>query len=220
MNDFWTVVRWLRRGKSLGRTLQNLAFSEICLSGTILDVGGGGKKRFPSYRLFMQTTPDCQWTVADYDRGLQPDLCFDANRNWPVQSQSFDRVLLINCVNLFPEPQFVMHEAARVLRSGGKLIAGVIMITHEVPEPGDYFRCTSQGGRLLAEQAGLTVEALLPYSGRIGCLVDLIRPYLRKLCLFLPAALFAYWLDPVLEKHVAFERRHPLHSGYIVIAHK
>ena len=220
MSDFRIFVRELRRGKSLGRTLLNLVFSRITLSGLILDVGGGGRKRLPSYRLFMQTTPDCAWMTADYDRTLQPQLCFDANRRWPVKDGACDSVLLSNCLYIFPHPQFVLQEAARVLRTGGQLVVVAPLVFQESPEPTDYFRFTSQGIRLLVQNAGLNVAALTPFGGRFTCVVDLMRPYLKKLCLFLPAAIVARWSDRVCQKRVAFESRHPVAFGYIVVARK
>ncbi len=123
MGEFKTVVRELCRGKSLGRIQQNLLFRRISLSGKILDIAGGGKQRIPSYRRFMQLASDCTWTIADYDSALQPDIRFDATRSWPMADQVFDYVVCVNSLYIFPNPQFIIHEGARVLNTSGKLVA-------------------------------------------------------------------------------------------------
>jgi hypothetical protein len=48
---------------------------------------------------------------------------------------------------------------------------------------------------MLVRNTGLEIEEFIPLGGRFSCAVDLIRPYLRKMCLFLPMALLAHTLD-------------------------
>jgi hypothetical protein len=105
MNFWMTLIREIFRGKSLLRSVENLAFTQVRVSGKILDVAGGGRKRRPSYRRFIQSSPDSEWTMADYDQTSRPDLCFDANRCWPIADESFDTVMIIK---LFLESIFTL----------------------------------------------------------------------------------------------------------------
>lgn len=214
------VFRELWRGKSLGRTLQNFGLSRFKLSGSTLDVGGGGRKRTPSYRDFLQEDIGHQWMVSDYNAVHAPDFCFDAAGNWPVVEESVDNVLLINCLYIFPDPEAVLKEARRILKPGGRLLLTAPLLFHEAAEPSDYFRFTSQGIRMLIERSGLEVQDVVPYGGRFCSMVDLSAPYLKKLLLFLPVALSAYCLDRVCSARLTFERKHPAPSGYLAMAGK
>ncbi len=220
MHAFMTLIRELSRGKSLLRSIENLEFTKIRVSGKILDVAGGGRIRRPSYRRFMQISPDSEWTMADYAHTLRPDLCFDANHCWPMADESFDTVLVINSLHIFRHPEFVLQQATRVLRPQGRLIVTAPLIFNESPEPSDHYRFTSQCIRTLVQDAGLEIEQFIPMGGRFSCVVDLIRPYLRKLFLFLPMALLAHTFDSILKDRVAFERIHLARFGFIVIAKK
>lgn len=216
MNQLRVFYQELRQGKSLFRTLQNLVFADIVLSGAILDVAGG---KDPSYKRFLKTDSDSKWFRADYNPSYQPDFQFDASEQWPITDDSFDTVLLINCLYIFKNPQGVVREAARVLRKGGKLVVAVPMVFHESPEPADYHRFTSEGIRLLIENAGMAVETVRPHGGRFTCAVDLLSGYLKKIHLFLPLVFVAQYLDGVLGQN-QYEQRHPIHCGYVVVAVK
>lgn len=202
------------------RALQNIQLSNIRLSGRVLDVAGGGRERHPSYRKFLQVEPGVEWLMTDYDSTYSPDLCFDAGRVWPFEDETFDEVLLINSLHIFSDPQFLFTEAGRVLKCGGRFVVAPPFIFHEIAEPTDYFRFTSQGLTLLVERAGLRLEKLIPYGGRFASVAELLRPYLVKLHLFLPFAVAAYWTDLFVNASVKFEEWHPAHPGHIVIAKK
>jgi SAM-dependent methyltransferase len=131
MNFWMTLIREIFRGKSLLRSVENLAFTQVRVSGKILDVAGGGRKRRPSYRRFIQSSPDSEWTMADYDQTSRPDLCFDANRCWPIADESFDTVMIINSLHIFQHPESVLQQAARVLRPQGRLLVTAPLIFNE-----------------------------------------------------------------------------------------
>jgi SAM-dependent methyltransferase len=208
-----TLSRELRNGKSLQRAILNMALAEVELGGRILDVGGVQQA---SYRRFIRTARDGIWTVANYDAASGPDLCFDAGQRWPTGDASYDCVLLINCLYIFPDPGQVIREADRTLKPGGQLIFTFPFMFHEAPEPSDYHRMTRAGAALLAESAGLVVDSTLSIGGRFCCAVELLGAYLRKLRLYSMAARTAYWLDSKGQ-----DRSPPsAYAGTLVRAHK
>lgn len=213
----YAFIKELWRGKSISRTLQNFALHEIQLSGNILDVAGGKQ---PSYKRFLKTEGTCQWKRADFNNDYNPDFCFDATKTWPIEDNSFDWVLLINCLYIFSEPVFVLKEARRVLKKGGQLLFTAPLIWHESPEPTDYFRYTSQGIEYLVKQSKLEPNKLIPYGGRFSAAINLCQYYLRKVFLFLPLALLAHKLDRWVIKYSSLETKHPAHCGYIACAKK
>lgn len=89
----------------------------------------------------------------------------------PVADGACDRVLSIVVLEHTAEPQRVLDEFYRVLRSGGTVHMVVPHMWEEHQRPHDYFRYTSSGVRLLAERAGfriLRVEAVGGFFWLLG----------------------------------------------------
>lgn len=163
----------------------------------------------------MAVDEGSRWIVADYDAKHRPDICFDAGSEWPVAQSSYDQVLLMNCLYLFPDPLVTLAHARKALQRGGRLILTAPFLWHECPEPVDYYRFTRQGIRLLVEKVGFSDIRVIPYAGRFISVVDLLMPYLQRLRLF---ALAAQAFDPLALKASSVESGHPAHHGYVVEA--
>jgi SAM-dependent methyltransferase len=89
----------------------------------------------------------------------QPDYLYDG-RSLPFESKSFDTVICIEVLEHTPDPQNLLNEIARVVKSDGIVVlsAPFSMRLHE--EPHDYFRYTPHGFRELFARAGLDIEKL------------------------------------------------------------
>jgi SAM-dependent methyltransferase len=210
------ILKEISRGKTPQRTYQNLAFREVELNGKVLDVAGG---RNPSFKRFVRGT-QTGWVVAEIDPKYRPDLCFDASGRWPVPDESYDCVLLINCLYLLPDPAYTVREAARVAAKGGTVVFSAPFLWNESKEPTDFFRFTADGAAGLAEKGGLTVKRVIPYGGRFISALDLVFPYLRGVGLGLPSVFAAHLLDGLARRYGKFEARHPAPCGHLVVAQK
>lgn len=74
----------------------------------------------------MIATDYSEGMIAQAKKGKYPDnLCFEVAdaMNLPYEDNSFDVVLISNCLHLLPEPEKALSEIDRVLRNNGILIA-------------------------------------------------------------------------------------------------
>lgn len=89
------------------------------------------------------------------------DVFADAAR-LPFADESLDTVLATEVLEHLTEPARSLAEMARVLRPGGRLLLTVPFCEplHFLPQ--DYWRFTPSSLRLMAEAAGLEIEAIRP----------------------------------------------------------
>jgi SAM-dependent methyltransferase len=88
-------------------------------------------------------------------------VCGDMEK-LPFEERSFDQVLLLNCLTYAKEPERAIREAARVLRTGGSLIA-VTLAPHQHQRIVERYNHRQNGFepselKRLFEAAGLTTE--------------------------------------------------------------
>jgi SAM-dependent methyltransferase len=76
----------------------------------------------------------------------------------PKPDGFFDAIICNAVLEHVANPEEVMHEFARVCKSGGFLYLGVPFLQPEHKDPTDYQRYTADGLALLAERHGFTVE--------------------------------------------------------------
>ncbi len=148
----WLIHRLMRQG------MASVAGS---IHGRLLDVGCGTRPYAP---LFAGRVSRYIGVERDRARYVQADIWGDV-LFLPVKDNSFDTVLCNQVLEHVPEPQHMMGEMARVLKTGGTLIltAPHIWELHEVPH--DYYRYTPYGLRYLAEKAGLIVVDVRALAG-------------------------------------------------------
>ncbi len=117
----------------------------------ILDYGCGGS---PYRSLF----PNSEYVRADFTPCAGLDLLLPGDSSLPVPDSCFDMVLSTQVLEHVPEPAHYIGECFRVLKSGGSLV----LTTHGLFEdhgcPYDFQRWTSDGLRLLIEQAGFQMK--------------------------------------------------------------
>ena len=115
----------------------------------------------------------------------------------PFQSGAFDAVKATEVLEHVPDPAAALRECARVLRSGGHLVATAPFLERLHGDPGDYARYTeTMWARLLAE-AGLRPVRIAPQGGYFTHLAGLVR----FLVLRAPAGVrrLGYGLFPLLD---------------------
>lgn len=100
------------------------------------------------------------WQIME--RVKVPVQVFGDGARLPIRDASVDTVLSTEVLEHVPDPERLVHEMARVVRPGGKVLMTVPFIQplHELPS--DYFRFTPSSLRVFCERAGLEVLSLTP----------------------------------------------------------
>jgi SAM-dependent methyltransferase len=126
--------------------------------GQTLDVGCG-EKPFAAFASRAVTS----WVGFDVPESASADVHGYAE-GLPFPDASFETVLCTEVLEHVEKPQQVLHEIARVLRSGGHLILTTPFYWPLHEEPYDFFRYTTHGLRHLLEDVGLEVVELRPLA--------------------------------------------------------
>lgn len=209
-----TLIAELARGKGIWRAMLYRAMrnSGLALQSPILDIGSGAQ---PGYWRIMGLRKDAVISM-DSNAAVEPSVVRDASLPFPWNDGYFGTVFLMNCLYAFPDPSSVMKEACRVLRSGGTAAMSFPLVFPYTPEPGDYFRFTEDGIRMLCTKAGFHAPRVIPVGGRWTAVAYLAFPFqslvtlpVFAVALFLDRALYCLW--PALS---------PIPIGYFVIARK
>ncbi len=165
----------------------------------------------------------------DLTRDSDADCLADANA-LPFPRACFHLVVSQETVEHLPDPFAAVQEMASVLRPGGALYLQMPFVIGYHPGPEDYWRFTGAGMRRLIEQAGLSVERVVPgIGGGTGLhriLVEFVAGAAARVLRssYLPikglAALLFYplkWLDSWMLKGPEKDR---IAGGYIGIGRK
>lgn len=162
--SYQTLLQETLRGKTLGRTLQNLRISSITLTGQGLDLGARDKQS--SYYRFVQLDPETQITYTDKEPQQEGVLHVDLEQSIPVADASQDFLLLMNVLNYLDDQATCVSECHRVLKPGASLIGCSPFITSVLlPEQGDRRHLTAAALRALFEQNGFNDIVIEPLGG-------------------------------------------------------
>jgi SAM-dependent methyltransferase len=140
--------------------------------GRLLDMGCGHIPFYDTYRSLVSENVCIDWSNTLHVNPFL-DHVLDLASPLPFADSSFDTVLLTDVLEHIAEPQKVMSEISRLLRSGGKLILGVPFLYWIHEEPHDYHRYTEFALRRFADLSGLRTIELEAYGGLPEVIVDL-----------------------------------------------
>ncbi len=181
LNPYWIERRYLRRAA------QRLA---PMARGTLLDIGGGER---PYGELFapyvdryvgLEYPPMCDNLVPEiWD--LLPRVrhvvdVWGSGNALPFASESVDSVLLCEVIEHVPDPERILREACRVLRSGGRALVTVPFLVPLHQLPYDYYRFTEEGLRVLFTRVGLRAESIEPRGNSAAATGCLLTQYLLR----------------------------------------
>jgi len=196
-------------------------------SGTVIDFGCGTRPFEADILLYAKEYIGLDW--GNTLHGTHADVIADLNKPLPIANASADHVVSFEVIEHLAEPATMLCEAARVLRSGGRLTLSAPFQWWIHEEPWDYQRFTRYGLDYQLRKAGFTEISITPTSGFWSMWLlkfnyqtkRLIRGP-RALRMILRALLTpAWWLNqtiaPWLDK-IWLEERET--AGYFVTARK
>ena len=165
------------------------------MSGRVLDIGAAD-------RWIESNLPaNAEYVALDYPStgrdlyGSRPDVFGDGAR-LPFVDGCLDAVLCLEVLEHVPEPEAVLKEIARVLKSGGRACITMPFLYPLHDAPFDFQRFTEYGLRRSIRQAGLEITGLrksghaIRTAGLLTCLAIAGGVYTRRgwvKWLFLPA---------------------------------
>jgi SAM-dependent methyltransferase len=130
------------------------------IRGVVLDVGCGAQP----YRHLIP--PEVTYQAIDYSGAEKffgysmPDTIYYEGDVWPIADASVDTVLCTETLEHVPEPAVMLAEAARCLKTGGRLILTVPFAARWHYIPHDYWRFTPSGLERLLSAAGFAQIAI------------------------------------------------------------
>ena len=145
------VIKQLLAGKSLTRSLFNLAIERYEIHGDVLDLGS--KNGTSSYYQHIKQSADCKITFTDLVPG--PGVSqVDVEKPFPFPDACFDTVITFHLMEHVYEFWHMPKEIYRVLKPGGTLIVAVPFIHEYHGDPNDYWRMSDDALCRLFESAG------------------------------------------------------------------
>lgn len=133
--------------------------------GIVLDVGGSDAP-------YRKDVPHTRYLRLDIDSSSKPDILGDAHEiRW--ESGHFDTTLAIDVLEHVREPQRVVDEMRRVLKSGGICITSTPFLYPYHPGPEDHYRFTSDSLKhLFREFSHVEIHA---FGNRLQVLWQLVN---------------------------------------------
>jgi len=210
-------MKWIWRGKSARRAFLNIEVSKcVALQGFVLDIGGKGQ---PSYREVLQNTDRTTWVVMDISPSKEVSVLGDLT-SMPLKEETFNAVICFNVLEHVYYYHSALGEIRRVLKRNGILYGYVPFICNVHPAPSDYWRFTADCLNRCLNDAGFSVDSIIPHCGVFISCFDLVSFVTNKIppVRFLLAALLLLadsllgWFRP------SYAQRFPV--GYFFIGRK
>jgi len=198
------------------------------IKGTVYDLGCGERPYEEDILKVADKYIGVDWGGTLHN--LKADIVSNLNKPLPIDSETADTVTSFQVMEHLCEPQTMLNEAFRILKSGGNILLTVPFQwwVHEAPH--DYFRYTPYGLKYMFEKSGFTDIKVIPSSGFFVMWILKMnyfssrfirgpRPLKWMLKLVLtPLWFILQWLAPMLDK---LDRHPELEAGsYIVTARK
>jgi SAM-dependent methyltransferase len=129
------------------------------LEGLVLNVGSGLDMRPFGRR------------VVRLDRyAPAPTVRADVSSALPFRDGSFDAAVCTEVLEHVADPRGVLHELARVVRPGGRVVVTVPFVFHYHEDPRDYRRYTPVGLGAALDEAGFDVELAAGLGNKLTAL--------------------------------------------------
>ncbi|MGY0613168.1 class I SAM-dependent methyltransferase [Luteimonas sp. A501] len=197
------------------------------ITGAVIDLGCGTRPFEADIMASATSYLGVDWGNSLH--GSHADVVADLNTRLPLESGIADHVVSFEVMEHLAEPNVMLSEAHRILRSGGRLTLSVPFQwwVHEAPY--DYYRYTCHGLEHMLTKAGFYEIKVRPTSGfwSMMCLklnyqlIRLVRGP-KPLRVMLRAFLIPFWftgqtVSPLLDRYWREPRET---AGYFVTARK
>lgn len=150
----------------------SIAIPKLC-RGKLLGLGCGKAPLYEAYKSYVNKVE-----LADWQNSLHINPCIDhvidLSKSIPLPDDSYDTIILSDVLEHIPNPDHLMREISRILSKNGILILNVPFYYWIHEEPYDYYRYTQYGLQALCEQAGLSLESVVPLGGVLEVISDII----------------------------------------------
>lgn len=188
----------------------------IAFSGKVLDIGGKKDNKRGKFRPPLDTVSS--WEYLNIDKDTDPDYVCSAD-NIPVESETFDMILLCEVLEHLEKPFDVLVEAHRVLKKDGQIIISMPFLNAIHADPYDFQRWTDVKLRLELENSGFQAINIMPMGSLFAVIYDLLyvstsNKFVRKLILYPLSFLFKLF-DRMMES-----RALKINTGYFIDAKK
>jgi SAM-dependent methyltransferase len=140
--------------------------------GDLVDLGCGNA---PLAGIYGPLVKSCLW--VDWQNTLHTAFRLDVEANLneplPLESGSFDTVILTDVLEHLQRPELLLSEVFRILRPGGKAIIGVPFLYSLHEEPYDYYRYTRHKLLAFGEEFGFETVSLSEVGGPLDVIHDI-----------------------------------------------
>jgi ubiquinone/menaquinone biosynthesis C-methylase UbiE len=132
--------------RSYRRTIldEDLEKAKKYIKGLVLDVGGGRK------RGFFKRPKESEWLILDINKKFSPNIVADA-QDLPIKSSEIDVLKCTELLEHVENPERVLKESHRVLKTNGILILSVPFNFGIHGDPHDFQRFTDYKLKKLLE---------------------------------------------------------------------
>ncbi len=210
-------------------TIDKILLKNVGLyKGVVYDLGCGERPYESFFLQYAQRYVGVDWSNTPHT--LRADIIADLNKPLPIESEVADVIISISVLEHLCEPQIMLKEAHRILKSDGSIFLQVPWQwwIHEAPY--DFYRYSPFGLKYQFEKSGFTDVQVQPTAGYFSTtvlkfnyftlrLIKLPKPIRAVLKgIFIPFWFIGQSLAPLLDK---IDRDWILEApGYWVVAKK
>ncbi|MBS4067184.1 MAG: methyltransferase domain-containing protein [Sulfurimonas sp.] len=156
---------------TLRRYYLDQKLSSFPFTGKVLDVGGNRKRR-GTFRIPYADVE--RWDLVNIDPTVEPDYCCSAEAI-PVDTCSYDYVVLTEVLEHLEHPECVLKECFRVLKQDGTILVSMPFLFPVHADPYDYQRWTADKLYLTLRNCGFSNILVEPMGNLIAVMHDLLH---------------------------------------------
>jgi SAM-dependent methyltransferase len=139
--------------------------AQLSPGSLVLDAGAGEAQYKPEFTRAGHRYLGIDLGVGEEDWSYHGVNALARIEELPFHANTFDAMLSIAVLEHTPYPRKSLHEMARALCPGGRLMIIVPTMWEEHQMPNDFYRFTRYGATRLLEEAGFTVDQIRPLGG-------------------------------------------------------